>query len=226
MTANRCLMTDSRLNDYFDRLLSQEEALETARHVENCEECREALMDLAALAAEVRDMPESIAPERDLWPELAERLVSRGAFIRRLFPNVLRVAMVAGAAAAVLILCVVSTFRETMSSQGMNNVRPSAGTMQTEIVSAEEAYVDATNSLFYELEMYRHTMSPETVETVKKNLYVTGSAIRDIRIALENDPGNADLSRRLMEIHSKQVKLLQQVVESAFAGRDREAVTI
>jgi len=64
-----------RMDDFVDGALSSEEARRFEEHLAQCAECREELNRLGALldqATVLRDRP--IAPARDLWPGIREKL--------------------------------------------------------------------------------------------------------------------------------------------------------
>jgi anti-sigma factor RsiW len=72
-----CEQIRARLEDHLDGRLAAREAAGVAEHLSRCGDCREAHNGLAALAVAARALPREIAPTRDLWPAVAQRLPSR-----------------------------------------------------------------------------------------------------------------------------------------------------
>lgn len=66
--------TITRLDEFLSGELSEGEAREVRAHLAECVECRDELAWLRSLREEVRALPAGIAPPRDLWSGIAERL--------------------------------------------------------------------------------------------------------------------------------------------------------
>ncbi|MCJ7756005.1 MAG: zf-HC2 domain-containing protein, partial [Thermoanaerobaculales bacterium] len=94
------------IDDLLDRRLDGGDQAEVRAHLEECAACAEAHGSLVELQDHVADLPRSIAPPRDLWPEIEARIaakkVAKGAFGRR--------ALMAAAAAVVLVTSVVTAY--------------------------------------------------------------------------------------------------------------------
>ncbi len=76
---NSCEMREERLNDYVDDLLNRADRADLDRHMTQCDGCREAVAALAALKDAATALPRSVAPRRDLWPEIRRGLSGAGA---------------------------------------------------------------------------------------------------------------------------------------------------
>jgi hypothetical protein len=50
---------------------------------------------------------------------------------------------------------------------------------------------------------------------VDRNLSIIEDAIGEIRVALDSDPGNAELGRMLLAAHQSEVQLLQRFTQLA-----------
>jgi len=74
--------TEARLNDYADGLLADREREEVDRHLAGCPECRDQVRRLQDLLARSATLPASLAPPRDLWPDIAERIRRGGVVLR------------------------------------------------------------------------------------------------------------------------------------------------
>ncbi|MBI2535380.1 MAG: zf-HC2 domain-containing protein, partial [Gemmatimonadetes bacterium] len=69
-------MTDQwtdRLSEYLDGELSATERLQIEEHLGGCPACRETLDELRVVVARAASLEDG-APERDLWPAVAERI--------------------------------------------------------------------------------------------------------------------------------------------------------
>ena len=77
-----CQELDLRLDDWLDGALSDAAAREVESHLATCEACRARERQLRQLLAHAAALPRSVAPPRDLWPEIAERIGSGWALVR------------------------------------------------------------------------------------------------------------------------------------------------
>ena len=68
-----------RLDDYVDDLLPDEEAAIVDRHLLECRECSREVAELRSLLAAAAELPDEIAPARDLWPGIEAALDDRAA---------------------------------------------------------------------------------------------------------------------------------------------------
>jgi len=62
------------LQDFFDGVLAAAEHAAVEQHLAACDACRQELQFLQTLRGQVSQLPASIAPPRNLWPEIAARL--------------------------------------------------------------------------------------------------------------------------------------------------------
>ena len=69
---------EDRLHDLVDQELSDAARVEVEEHLATCATCREEVDALRRLLDSAAALPEEIAPGRDLWPELADRLPMPG----------------------------------------------------------------------------------------------------------------------------------------------------
>jgi hypothetical protein len=70
---------DELLNDYVDGVLSEADARQVEEALERDPDLLRAEQELRAIVSEAADLPRSIEPNRDLWPEIQERLTERAA---------------------------------------------------------------------------------------------------------------------------------------------------
>jgi anti-sigma factor RsiW len=201
------------LDDLLDRSLDEADQAEVRAHLEECAACAEAHGSLVDVRDWVADLPRSIAPPRDLWPEIEARIaakkVARGAFGRR--------ALMAAAAALVLVSSVVTAYfvgRQQATSTVV--VAPVQREATSEVLAASFAeigvhdYEATRNQLLDVLDGRRNELSPATMEVVSANLRLIDEAMSEIADALGKDPGNELLMRRLVATYRQQVNLLER----------------
>jgi hypothetical protein len=208
-------MIDCRqARDLLDRdsqQLTGGERRELAAHVDACASCaadRNAAARLAALAAA---LPRWIEPPIEAWPAIRARLRPRRG-LRPTLPQLLAasIALVAATAAATALL-----IRTTQAP--LEVAPPPAPALvhapATRSLDADEAgYRSAADALTAELAAQERTLSPRTVEVVRRNLAVIDAAIAEGRAAIERDPANAGLRALLRATYDQKLRLLQRVM--------------
>ncbi len=151
-----------------------------------------------------------IAPERDLWPAIAEAIEEPAA--RRWTP------MLAQAASAVLLVGATALIT-TIIVGGQNGPAP------TPVVTADNVFEqtafgtynlgpgfqDARNSLVAELEVELAKLSAEDRQVIEGNLDLMRDNISQINKALEEDPENILLQERLLRTYREELALLRRV---------------
>lgn len=216
----------SRLDDYVDGLLPEREWRQVEQHVENCESCLREEQHLRKLLADAGELPREIAPARDLWPGIESRLEERGVrrsankrFDLRSFLSNRSLL----AAAAVIVAIVATSVVTTI----INNRRPEplprdgqlpstflpASSISADYRSADLEYQKASQNLLAMLNERRETLSPETLAVLDENRRIIDEAIREIREALEKDPGSARLNELLLAACKRDLDLLRQAAE-------------
>ena len=71
-----CQEMDARLDDCLDGVLAAVDARSVEAHLASCAACREAERKMRQLLAYAAALPRSVAPPRDLWPDI-ERAIAR-----------------------------------------------------------------------------------------------------------------------------------------------------
>jgi hypothetical protein len=216
-----CDEVDGRLDDYADGSLPEGEFQEVELHLASCAACREQERRLRFILAQARALPHELAPSRDLWGGIAQRIEAarRG-----------RATWWLGlAAAAALVGLSVSLLRHeepapaSVSAPGPVTVmtvpvsRASLTPNGTNLGAAEQEYERAANELLAALQDRRQSLSPQTLASVESNLAVIDQALNEVRAALGRDPGNKDLTRMLVSAHRKRVDTLRRVVRLSAA---------
>ena len=206
-----CDEVDGRLDDYADGSLGEGEFQEVELHLSSCAACREQERRLRLILAQARALPRELAPSRDLWGGVAQRIEAarRGPATWWL-----------GLAAAALVGLSVSLLHqnEPATVPVPVTVTPASLTLEGNTLgAAEQEYERAANELLAALQDRRQSLSPQTLADVEKNLAVIDQALNEVRAALGRDPGNKDLTRMLVSAHRKRVDTLRRVVRLSAA---------
>ena len=219
-----CHELDERLDDWVDGALAGAVAQEVESHLAGCAACRERERQLRQLLAHAASLPRSVAPPRDLWPEIAER-IERGTAWSRLWGSWQPLAL-AAAAAVVLALSALlwndagpAAVRTVAMPGASPSLRPVAGTGLADPVLAAAArdYEEAANALLEALQRRRAALPPEDLARVEANLEVIDRALEEVRQALVKDPKSLELNRMLVATHRKKVDVLRRVVRLSTA---------
>jgi hypothetical protein len=219
--------TYGKMDDYLDGLLPENErrALEASLAVNA--ELRAELAALRALRDAAAALPRAIAPDRDLWLEIAagvdasrEKDPDTIVTFRRPARANRRVStwsyLVAAAAVLVLMLGA-----PVMLNRGQpHSIAPAeraavapapAGDEELRRVAAQ--YVEARNQLAALLAQRRNDIAPETLAVVEENLSTIALAVSQIETALALQPDSPKLERMLYTAYRSEVDLLRQAVE-------------
>ena len=202
-----CRDVDDRLDDYVDGELSESEYQEVELHVASCAACRENERGLRNLLARAAALPKEMAPGRDLWPGVSERLTARRWSAQSLLLGLAAGLIVALAAGVIL-------------RRGTTPIAPAAGSLlpvsvesPAALAAAEEDYVRASAALLEALRERRSSLAPEAIASVEENLRVIDQALAEVHEAIRQDPGNPELTRMLAATHRKKVDVLRRVMK-------------
>jgi hypothetical protein len=221
-----CHELDERLDDWVDGAIAEAEGRDVESHLTGCASCREAERQLRQLLAHAAALPRSVAPPRDLWPGIAERIERSSAwsaFTTSWQPMAL-------AAAAAVVLGIAAWFWNGASPTAVRTVAmPSAsataslrnvtatGVADPVLAAAARNYEDAAAKLLEALQQRRAVLSPEDLARVEANLEVIDRALEEVRQALVKDPESPELNRMLVATHRKKVDVLRRVVRLSTA---------
>ena len=205
------------IDDSVDGELQPPSRDEVARHLRECATCRDEEHAVRALLSAAAALPRELSPERELWPQISERLRFVVPFPRqdaRLQPLLLL-----AAAALLIALSSLVTWRIARPAERRLAVRPAepqgtliAHTPAAGLLEAETEYARATDELLLALESRRDSLAPETLVEVEQNLRAIDGALKSLREALADDPGNQQLTQLLTGTHKRKVEALRRVV--------------
>jgi hypothetical protein len=206
----------SKLDEYLDGVLGEPEAIAVHNHLENCADCRKELEATRQLMQAAQALPRSIEPERDLWPDIAstiegQRVVhgffgrDRAVFVRRFAVAAAAAAVLIGAA-SVAYLAGLNRSQPQIAHQPLDN----SSYLTAAYSNVDTDLSEARDQLRARLEQRRDELSPETWSVVVENLEVIDDAIARIEVALEDNPEDGRLNRRLAVAYLRQIDLLQR----------------
>ena len=213
------------LDDYVDGALPDIDRRGVHGHLEGCDACRAEVAAIRSILDEARFLPREVAPSRDLWAGIADRLEVREDpkviplhSRRRWHPPQWLLAV---AASLVLVVSTaVVTANVVGRRQGTVGTLPAvavstpapAGTAFAAFQTAERDYRQAIAELEAVLDQKRGRMAPETAATLEQNLRIIDEAIRQSREALAKDPNSRELTEMLSGVYEAKVSTLRQAV--------------
>jgi hypothetical protein len=215
------------LNDYLDGALTLEERRECERMLESDAELRAELEALKGLQQAAATLPAAIAPPRELWDGIEERLVARrkGNVIRFGRKPLPRRSPLVGLAAAAALAGVLglSVWNAQWQTTGTPEQRaaieapaaphsPAVEAWRQAQNDADLAYEHARAELLDALAQRRESLSPELKAILRDNMAVIENAVHEINVALADDPENPSLRHILAATREKELTLLEQIV--------------
>jgi hypothetical protein len=185
-----------------------------------------------ATATSLRDLPRSIAPPRDLWPEIEASLAKErtqagpAGRTRSLAPSrgqwMAMAAVVSALAVGVWLGRTMLPAATVPAAAGNGGIAVSPGepaAMQAAYVS-DPRYVQQRETMIRSLEAQLDKMPPETQAKVGASLATIRKSIQDIQQALGRDPGNALLQELLVNTYQDEMRVLTAVHEAGDAGEE------
>lgn len=210
-----------RLDDLLAARLDAATAAAMAAHRAACDGCRAEHDGAAALALRARQLPKSLAPARDLWPEIARRLegdrVVRpdfGGRDRR--PSRAWWRHAAVAAALVAAVAVAYQLGRWQGPRVVPQSPPAADAELAQVSFEAAAVLDLERQVATIRGQLLDVLASQdldagTAEVVMDNLRVIDDAVARIERALAEDPGNPRLTRQLTFAYRQELNLLRRV---------------
>jgi predicted anti-sigma-YlaC factor YlaD len=219
-----CREMDDRLDEWVDGTLSDAERRDVEVHLATCPACRREEERLRELLTHAAALPRSVAPPRDLWPGIADRIGRRRDWA---WPRLTAWTPALAAAALVVVALGAMFFGRPAPAPVHTVVIPSPGVPPSDslraqpasvaldpgLVAMENDYQAAANTLLEALLERKDELEPETLASVQRNLAVIDEALAEVHRALEMDPNRPELGRKLVSTHRKRVEVLRQLVK-------------
>ena len=178
----------------------------------------------------LRDLPQGIEPERDLWPQIEARIAGRGGAVP--VPGAAGATRRGAAApraylaAAAMVACVaVGVWIGRSALPGLSPAPPAAlvpavsGAVQTAWVS-DPRYQRAHEELMRSLGARVAALPPASRAKVMASLTTIRQAKQELESALGKDPGNALLQELLVNTYQDEMRVLTDVREASDAGKE------
>jgi hypothetical protein len=230
-------LSETRLHDYVDGLLTPEEVRALEEHLESCAECREVAVKLSEVVAALGALPVEATPERDLWGGIESRIAAmpRGTPVPgydsgadHSDPAVISLDSHRGrsrsvtltvsqllAASITLIALSAGAVWTILGSGPAATVAPVTNGGNVSMVStispdAAEDYDTAVEELEAILREGRTVLDPATVIVLEESLREIDEAIDEARAALAADPGSTAITRVLTQNMRRKLGILRQ----------------
>jgi len=150
-----------------------------------------------------------ISPERDLWPDIAAAIDApkRSKWVP-MFAQAAAVVLLVGASSAI-------TYVAVKGQQGLAPaIAPELIFEQTSFggrYNLGPGFQDARALLAAELDVELARLSPESGNDIQSNLGLVRQAIHDISQALEQEPDNVLLQKKLLMAYREELSVLRRV---------------
>ena len=178
--------------------------------------------------ASLRDLPRSIEPARDLWPQIEARLAAEpapGSRIRR--ASSARGRLLAAAAVLASLAVGVWIGRDLLPAGGPQAVDPWAmgpnggrpAVLRAALI-ADPRYLEQRAALVRSLESQLEQLPPESRMKVVASLAAIRQSMRDLEDALGSDPSNSLLQELLVNTYQDEMRVLTTVHEAGTAAED------
>lgn len=181
----------------------------------------------------LRDLPQDVAPPRDLWPQIAAQITpsaqTASTDATRAPSSARRIVRMRWLAAAAAVGCLAVGMWIDRSLLPLNaKVEGGAPTVSTHVTpgapaSLDVAYVSDRYQrqravLLASLQAQLNALPPTTRTKVLASLDTIGKAKQDLESALGKNPGNALLQELLVNTYQDEMRVLTDVRSASHAG--------
>jgi hypothetical protein len=181
----------------------------------------------------LRDLPQDVAPPRDLWPQIAAQITpsaqTASADATRVPSSARRLVRMRWLASAAAVGCLAVGMWIDRSLLLHPKVEGGAPTANTHVTpgapaSLDVAYVSDPRyqrqhaALLASLQAQLNALPPTTRTKVLASLDTIGKAKQDLESALGKDPGNALLQELLVNTYQDEMRVLTDVRSASHAG--------
>jgi len=216
-----CNDIETLLDGFVDGDLGVEDRHRVDEHLSDCGRCRATVAELRTLVDATAKLPDGIAPGRDLFPGILERIetsavevspavaASRGRHSRWL-----------AIAAAFAVVAITGSLALWMRGGAEPALVPAPAAVEAIPASnagleplhvAVQDYEDAAVLLLGAIDERRDRLSPETLAVLDKNLAIIDRAIAEVNVTLESAPNPRKNTLVLAAMHEQKVELLKRV---------------
>ena len=161
-----------------------------------------------SVVRQARLLDKEMEPERDLWPEIADRVrflpqqeLNQAAYIR----------WMPMAMAACMLVAIGSLGFAGYINYSVKQQIVSTATEENIVDLIDKPFMVARTSYLEVLVTEEQQMSPQVREVLTKNLKIIDDAASEIRKALKENPNDPFLTDALILTHQKELQLLNQM---------------
>jgi hypothetical protein len=181
----------------------------------------------------LRDLPQDVAPPRDLWPQIAAQITpsaqTASTDATRVPSSARRMVRMRWLAAAAAVGCLAVGMWIDRSLLPLNpRVEGGAPTVSTHVTPGAPASLDVgyvsdryqrqRAALLASVQAQLNALPPTTRTKVLASLDTIGKAKQDLESALGKDPGNALLQELLVNTYQDEMRVLTDVRSASQAG--------
>ncbi len=196
-----CDEHDERLDDLLDGILASEDARALEAHLAACPGCRQSLEARRTLARQVAQLPRSIAPPHDRWPDVRAAIDSARARHSRRRTWLAAASIILGLGLTGLV-----GYR-----LGTRQVATAPVPESRALDAAERDYTEAATAFRVVVDDRLRTLTPDTRAEILASLDELDRAIAELRLALDQDPSNVETSRSWNAVHRQKIRFLRSV---------------
>lgn len=165
-------------------------------------------------------LPSEIAPPRDLWQDISERIrhdeaMPWTATRRHVARPLLAAAVVALVLAGSFAIGRLTAGRHEAPAVVADSTPTPTAASRPASVPTEDEWAAASDDVFRALEQSHPNLDPATKDVVRQNLEIIDEAVRKIHKALEDDPANPHLQRLLTAEYQRRSALLRKAASGA-----------
>jgi hypothetical protein len=204
------------MDDYLDGYLDEVDRQAVERHAKSCPSCRAQLDELRDLLQQTRQLSPAVSPRRELWPGILERIDRPGS---RSQPSRSRYGLALAAVLALAVLSLPLLLRQNAPEPSQQITAASTGSMaidaatqaKADLARFEDRVLLTRRDLVEAIELRRDLLGPEASRSVEESLRILDQAVGEIRLALDENPGDRRLRLLLAAKYQHEVRLLQRV---------------
>ncbi|MDX1503491.1 MAG: zf-HC2 domain-containing protein [Thermoanaerobaculia bacterium] len=202
-----CESIRDRLDDLLDGEIPVGERRRIEEHLSTCLPCRREWRERQELLELARRLP-PVEPERDLWPEVAERIADDGRHQARRWAAWAAAAAVAIALAAPLLLQRAAPPDDDRAAAPATPETPTGG---SELARWRDGTMLTRSDLAVEIDRQRALLPSGALDHVEEDVEILDRAVAQLAAALEQDPMNRRLSALLADRYQQEAAVLQRI---------------
>lgn len=212
----------AQIDGYLDGTLTESERRGLESHLKTCEECAAEVTGIRTLLDRTHDLPRSVKPARDLWPDIELKAgLTPEAASRPREHHAPRLPWSWGrglALAAALVIVAGGIFLMTLD-RVPEQIPPRVAALPAGVAPTIRALDaesrGASKQLMAVLQKGPGAVGSTAVLAITENIKLLDQAVEESRAALAADPDNRKILRRLMEQYERRLTLLRRATRLA-----------